>query len=154
MRWFTIWKVCRGIKIDCQAKMDHNTNLPIINYTKWPAPPQNIPHPPPKHPAIPTKAMTHPPQPIPIRQITSQSCEWSVKYILNLDPSHIHGEAKRHSLLLTKTSSEQSENAVMEDRFIPSRKLIQEFDFGENNMSEESPLEVDPQTMSVAEIFS
>lgn len=42
----------------------------------------------------------------------------------------------------------------MEDRFIPSRRLIQEFDLNENNSMEEGPIDTDPQSMSVAEIYS
>lgn len=58
-------------------------------------------------------------------------------------------------VVLKKSSSMRSEDEqVFEDRFIPSRRLIHEFDLCEIKSNTDEQNEMDPQAMSVADIYS
>ena len=59
-----------------------------------------------------------------------------MKMISNLlfysGPGQIDGTGRKNSLYLSNSNSTKSDESVIEDRFIPSRRLIQDFDLNEN----------------------
>ena len=60
---------------------------------------------------------------------------------------------QKHSLHLSR--SYKDENVIIEDRFIPSRRLIQDFHLSENiSPKKETSHEQDPQTFNVADLYS
>jgi len=61
------------------------------------------------------------------------------------------------SRYIQKSLSNISDDCILEDRFIPSRRLIQDFDIedcDEYTFNDENEGNCDPQALTVAEIYS
>lgn len=72
-------------------------------------------------------------------------------YAANDNPSD---SKRKGSLFLQRSLSNTSDDCIIEDRFIPCRRLIQEFGISDARVSDENDRKHDPQLTTVAEIFS